>query len=202
MTQNQIKEIQRKVGAEADGQVGPKTRGAIQAHLKKILDSAPRKFPKAGTEEFHAFWGRHGEPGGYAPPTRKIELPFHLYLYGDKDSPVTSLKPHEKAADAFLEFFQHLAGVYPTQAQREAAGITVYDGLYNPRLMRGSSKTWSMHSWAMAIDLNASENQLRDTWPQEATMPLEVYECAAKAGMTSLGWKSFYDPMHLECVGY
>jgi hypothetical protein len=198
MTTEEIKAIQRKVGVEADGIAGPKTKAAIQKHLKAILDKAPRRFPKVGTKEFKEFWGPHGVPDGYAPPMKKITLPFPLYLYGNKNKSVTTLSVHEKAAEAFAEFFANLAVKYPTQSERGAVGITVYDGLYNPRLMRGSSSTWSMHAWAIAIDLNAEENGLKTPWPSKAVMPLEVYECAAIAGLQSLGWTRGNDAMHIS----
>lgn len=198
MTTEEIKDIQRKVGVEADGVAGPKTKAAIQKHLKAIMATAPRQFPKVGTSAFHEFWGPHGIPNGYTPPQKKISLPFPLYLYGDRNSPVTTLRPHVKAADAFEEFFDHLAVQYPTQELRNKAGITTYDGLYNPRLMRGSSTSWSMHAWAIAIDLDAEHNGLKTPWPQKAEMPLEVYECAAKAGLQSLGWTRGNDGMHIS----
>jgi hypothetical protein len=199
MTSEQIKDVQRKVGTTPDGVWGPKSNAACNRYLRSLMPS-DRVFPKAGTKAFLEFYGPHGVPGGYTPPTRKITLPFPIYLYGNKTKPIRALSPHEKCADAFAEAFENLLGMFPDSADRDAAGITVYDGLYNPRLMRGSSTTWSRHSWACAIDLNAAKNGLHTYWPTRAQMPLEVYECFARAGITSLGWKINRDAMHMESV--
>lgn len=198
MNSEQIRAIQRKIGVNDDAVWGPASNAACKKYLRALMPK-DKPFPKAGTKEFLAFYGPHGVPDGYTPPMREIKLPFTIYLYGNKAHPVKSLKPHEKCANAFLEAFERLLQQYPTAEERDAAGITVYDGLYNPRLMRGSTTSWSMHSWACAIDLNASKNGLHTYWPTRAAMPLEVYECFAKAGITSLGWTANRDAMHAEC---
>jgi D-alanyl-D-alanine carboxypeptidase len=201
MTTEEIKDIQRKIGVIPDGKWGKISNAACQKYLKDLMVKSGRSFPKPKTASFNEFWGPHGVAGGYTPPMKKITLPFTLYLYGDRNQPVHSLRPHEKAADAFLEAFEHLEAQYPTEEARNKAGITIYDGLYNPRLMRGSSTTWSMHSWAIALDLNAGPNGLHAHWPRKAVMPFEVYECFAKAGISSLGWSQNRDAMHAEAVG-
>lgn len=38
--------------------------------------------------------------------------------------------------------------------------IRTFDGCFNVRLIRGSKKALSIHSWALAIDLNAADNPL------------------------------------------
>jgi hypothetical protein len=38
--------------------------------------------------------------------------------------------------------------------------IKTYDGCYNVRYIRGSRKALSIHSWGLAIDLNAAHNPL------------------------------------------
>jgi hypothetical protein len=196
MTSAQIKAIQTKIGVNPDGVWGPVSNAACKKHLRSLMPKES-PFPRVGTKDFIAFYGPHGVPGGYTPPMREIKLPFPIYLYGNKARPVKTLKPHEKCANAFLEAFEYLLQVYPTAEERDAAGITTYDGLYNPRLMRGSTTSWSMHSWACALDLNASRNGLHTYWPTRATMPLEVYECFAKAGIDSLGWTANRDAMHM-----
>jgi hypothetical protein len=202
MTTQEIKDIQGKLGVEQDGIWGSQSNAACVKHMKGLMAASGRKFPKSKTAEFNAYWGPHGVPNGYTPPMKKITLPFTLYLYGDKNSPVKTLSPHEKAADAFLEAFENLAIQYPTQELRNKAGVTTYDGLYNPRLMRGSSTSWSLHSWAIAIDLDAEHNTLKMHWPKQAKMPFEVMECWAKAGIGNLGWQANFDSMHSEAVSY
>lgn len=198
MTTQEIKDIQAKLGVEVDGIWGSQSNAACVKHMKGLMAQSGRTWPKPKTQAFTDFWGPHGVEGGYTPPQKKITLPFPLYLYGDKSKLVKTLSPHVKAADAFLEAFENLVIQYPTQELREKAGVTVYDGLYNPRLMRGSSSTWSMHAWSLAIDLNASKNTLKMHWPKQAVMPFEVYECFARAGLSSLGWSDNRDAMHAD----
>lgn len=196
MTTTQIKELQRKIGGlKVDGVAGLLTRAGIREYLRKLMPA--KRFPtRTEIAQNNSIFGRHGT-GNYNPPTTTIILPFTVYY---ESSPVLKIAPHEKAADAFRGFFQRLAELYPTTQSRSDAGVTTYDGLYNPRLMRGSSTTWSMHAWGIAIDLNANENLLKYSWPTQGTMPLEVMECAAKEGLWSLGGMENRDAMHFEAT--
>lgn len=38
--------------------------------------------------------------------------------------------------------------------------IETWDGCYNVRLMRRSDQQWSLHSWALAFDINRKDNML------------------------------------------
>ncbi len=40
--------------------------------------------------------------------------------------------------------------------------IKTYDGVYEPRLVRGSTTKISMHAYGLAIDLNQADNQLNE----------------------------------------
>jgi hypothetical protein len=195
MTQSEIIRTQKRIGATPDGFWGPKSIEACKQHLRQMMPS-PHPFPAAGTSAFDSFYGRHGEPNGYTPPMKKIQLPFTIF-YGD--SQVRSLSAHTKCADSLLRVFQRLAQVYPDTASRRAAGILTYDGLYNPRKMRGGS-SWSMHAWAIAIDLNARQNGNHTHWPVRATMPIEVMECFAKEGWLAAGCFWSRDAMHFQAT--
>jgi len=196
MKTDAIKAIQTKLGVTADGVFGPVSRAACKAHLIALMPS-PHPFPKP--DQVTAFYGPHGNPNGsYSPPTKKIVLPFPVYYDG---KPVLALHPHEKCADALLRVFERLAIIYPDHDSREKAGILTYDGLYNPRPMRGGS-SWSMHSWAIAIDLDAGNNGFRASWPENAMMPFEVMEAFASEGFVPAAgiWQSHSDAMHFEAT--
>lgn len=51
--------------------------------------------------------------------------------------------------------------------------IKTFDGCYNVRKIRGISNRWSVHSWGLAFDINASENKLG----QEPKISKELVEC-------------------------
>jgi hypothetical protein len=196
MTESQIKHIQDRIGAQPDGFWGPKSITACQKYLTDMMPK-PHPFPAEGTNAFDAFYGRHGVKDGYTPPGKRIKLPFTIFYEG---TAVTTLTAHEKCADSLLAVFERLAKAFPEPASRYQAGITTYDGLYNPRLKRGSSTSWSMHSWMNAIDLNAGENGNTTAWPVASTMPIEVMECFAQEGWLSAGAFWGRDAMHFQAT--
>lgn len=196
MNQAEIIRTQLRVGTTGDGFWGPKSIAACQAHLRKLMPS-PHPFPAEGTTAFNKFYGPHGEKNGFTPPGKNITLPFTVYYEGQAKQ---SLTAHVKCADSLLRVFQDLAQVYPTTQDRQKAGILVYDGLYNPRLKVGSTTSWSMHAWRVAIDLNAGKNGNKTAWPVKATMPIEVMECFAKEGWLSAGAFWGRDAMHFQAT--
>lgn len=196
MNRAKIIRTQERVETLGDGFWGPKSIASCQNYLKNMMPT-PHPFPIEGTQEFIEFYGPHGEKNRYSPPSKKITLPFTIYY---DQSPVQSLHVHEKCADSLQRVFQRLESVYPDNASREAAGILVYNGIYNPRLKRGSLNSWSMHAWMNAIDLNASKNGNKTSWPVKATMPIEVMECFAKEGWLSAGAFWGRDAMHFQAT--
>ena len=197
MNQSQIIYIQERIGTTGDGFWGPVSIATCQKYLRDMMPK-PFRFPVEGSEEFEKFYGTHGEKDGYTPPHKTIELPFTIYYQGEKK--VNKLNVHEKCADSLLRVFERLAVTFPDIASREAAGILVYDGLYNPRLMRGSETKWSKHAWMTAIDINAAQNARKTRWPEKATMPIEVMECFAREGWLSGGAFWGYDAMHFQAT--
>lgn len=193
MSAERIELLQEHVGAVPDGFWGPKSEAQCRKYLRSLMPS-PHPFPKQA--DVTAFYGLHGVPHGYEPPGKTITLPFPIY-YGVQ--PVITLSPHEKCADSLLRVFHNLLEVYPTEAAQRRSGILVYDGLYNPRAMRGG-RAWSMHSWKIAIDFNAAKNGNGTHWPTVATMPIEVMECFAREGWTSAGAFWSRDAMHFQAT--
>ena len=125
-----------------------------------------------------------------------IDLPFTVYYEGTQ---VRRVRAHAKCAASLKRVFEHLLEVYPTEAERLVAGADVYDGIYNPRPMRGGS-SWSMHSWAIAIDLDAGRNGNNTSWPNRAVMPLEIMECFAREGWMAAGAFWGRDAMHFQAT--
>lgn len=189
----QIIATQKRVGTPADGFWGPKSTEAAKRHLLALM---PKPHPFPTQANVSRFYGPHGVKGGASPPTKEIKLPFVVYYEG---TAVKKLRPHVKCADSLLQVFERLAEVFPTTAARRAAGILTYDGIYSPRRMRGGS-AWSMHAWAIAIDLNAGLNGNSTHWPTRAVMPIEVMECFARAGWTAAGAFWSRDAMHFQAT--
>lgn len=197
MTLDQILHVQKRIGTTVDGWWGPKSTAKCQEYLRAMMPH-PHPFPKQSRVE--DFYGPHGVSGGFEPPRKEIKLPFPIYYTDDNGvSVIWKLRPHEKCADSLLRVFERLDAAFPTDADKRIAGILNYDGLYNPRPMRGGS-AWSMHSWAIAIDLDAAVNGNTQHWPTSAMMPLEVMECFAREGWTSAGAFWSRDAMHFQAL--
>lgn len=193
MNAKEIQRMQRKIGVEPDGFWGPKSIAACQRYLMQRMPK-PHPFPAANRVQ--AFFGPHGEPGGFEPPMKEIVLPFPVF-YGAHA--LRKLRAHERCADSLQRVFERLHHMFPSEPEKRAAGILTFDGLYNPRRMRGGT-AWSMHAWAIAIDLDARRNGLKSHWPKLASMPLEVMECFAAEGWTAAGAFWSCDAMHFQAT--
>jgi D-alanyl-D-alanine carboxypeptidase len=74
--------------------------------------------------------------------------------------------------------------------------IKTWDGCFNRRQKRGGT-SMSLHSWGIAIDINAAWNQFGKT----PTMSPELVKCFTDAGFDWGGtWKK-PDGMHLQLAG-
>ncbi len=196
MNRSEVIHVQERVGALGDGFWGPKSIASCQSYLKSLMP-APAIFPVEGSKEFLDFFGNHGVKNGFTPPSKKIKLPFVIYY---ENIAVSEILVHKKCADSLLRVFERLSSIYPDQASRQKAGVLSYSGLYNPRLKRGSLNSWSMHAWMNAIDINASENGNKTSWPVSASMPIEVMECFAQEGWMSAGAFWGRDAMHFQAT--
>jgi D-alanyl-D-alanine carboxypeptidase len=77
--------------------------------------------------------------------------------------------------------------------------VSDYFGCYNFRKMRGGTK-YSLHARGAAIDLSATKNGNKTSWPVGSTMPIEVIECFAKQGWVSAGVFWGRDAMHFQAT--
>ena len=75
------------------------------------------------------------------------------------------------------------------------ASLRTFDGCFNPRRMRGSD-SWSTHSWAIAIDIDAPWNRFGQT---SFEMSEEVAQCFEEEGFIWGGrWHRKPDAMHFQ----
>jgi len=193
MTHDEIVALQARVGAEPDGFWGPRSIRAVKRHLRSMMPY-PHPFPIQS--QVSGFYGPHGVKDGYTPPQAEVDVPFEIYY---EDRLVKQVRPHEKCAISLKRVFDRILVMFPTPASRRASGISTYDGLYNPRAMRGGT-SWSMHSWAIAIDFDAENNGLNDFWPLKAKMPIEIMECFACEGWMAAGGFWSRDAMHFQAT--
>lgn len=72
--------------------------------------------------------------------------------------------------------------------------LKTWDGCFNIRMMRGIKNSFSLHSWAIAIDVNAFENQLN----MEPKLSTGFVDCFVSSGFDWGGeWKR-KDGMHFQ----
>lgn len=74
--------------------------------------------------------------------------------------------------------------------------IKTWDGCFNIRLKTGSriKTNWSLHSWAIAIDINAAWNG----WKKQPQMSAELVKCFTDAGFIWGGTWTPKDGMHFQ----
>lgn len=75
-----------------------------------------------------------------------------------------------------------------------AQELKTFDGCYNVRYVRGRDGIYSIHSWGIAIDLNAADNPLAGS----SSWSPEFVDCFKSVGFTWGGEFKRPDPMHFQ----
>jgi len=111
-------------------------------------------------------------------------------------SPYFPLNVRREVAPLFAELCRWLVA----ERRRLGRPPLTCSGGYNKRLVRGSTSSWSNHSWALAGDFCVAQNPMQDTLRTD--MPPGT---SAKAKSLGMVWGGDYsgrkDPMHFEFVG-
>jgi len=192
MTTGEIMAMQRAIGVEPDGFWGPISIRTCKRHLQAMMPK-PHPWPKPDQKSMEAFYGAAGHV-----EVVKIPVPYKMYLY-DGPKTIEAITVHKKAAKSLAKILSLIKDRYPTDAERNDAGINKFFGSYVVRPMR-TGKAWSKHAWAVAVDFDANRNGLYSNWPNRSRMPLGVMECFAQGGWLNLGWLINRDAMHMEAT--
>jgi hypothetical protein len=131
-----------------------------------------------------------------------LVLPYTLKLAWDRTATVKRLTCHKKVADSLYKIFEATLNTYGEKTLRELR-LDLFGGCLNVRKMRGSSTSWSIHSWGAAVDLDPDNNRLK--WGKDkATFAKKEYEpfweIVKKEGWVSLGKVKNYDWMHFQAA--
>ncbi len=146
--------------------------------------------------EVFALYGTPGNTNNFT----QIVCPFQFIIAWDKTVKANKLTCHKKIAQPLTNVLNELAATYG-EAKIHSLGIDLYGGLYNKRLMRGSTTRWSRHSWAIAIDLDPARNQLREDHTTARFARAEykpMIEIFYEFGFVGYGPEKDYDWMHFE----
>lgn len=129
-----------------------------------------------------------------------ITLPYKMRVAWDRKTYISKMQCHKLVAQAFLNVFNDLLAHYGYERLVEL-GIDLYGGCFNYRLMRGSTKTLSRHSWGTALDLDPDRNLLHET-SKTARFARKEYkpmiDIFYKHGFVGLGPEQNRDWMHWE----
>ena len=196
MTQDQqIRNIQRKLGLVVDGVDGKNTWRAIHSSVVGIPSNQPVQTTHSTPppeDNYNSLCDVYGQPGDESKLVR-FTFPYSMKLYGD-----TQIKTHrchelvKPDLEAILETARDELGMEFIRKHH----LDHYDGCYNYRKMRGGS-SMSRHSWGIAIDIAAQYNGNRVTKPR-AEMPAEFIEIFQRFGWKSGGAAWGRDFMHFQ----
>lgn len=159
---------------------------ACQKYLKSLMPN-PNPWPSSDEASLLAFYGRAGDESQLV----SMQVPFGVEMYYE-DTQVTTIRCHRKVAASLS---RALSAAYKTTP----AVVSVYDGCYNNRNVRGG-KIPSLHARGAAIDLDAENNGNQTHWPARALMPFSVMEAFAREGWTSAGAFWSRDAMHFQAT--
>jgi hypothetical protein len=198
-----------------DGLIGPQTRFARLDWRSRKSAGVPFVIP--GRDEDaekveddsrrvpRAAWPMQGTVASFFGEIGKhhamLTVPYTMRLAWQTSQKVTRFAVHEKVHDAFERIFRETLSEYGPERIKNL-GLDLFGGCYNPRKMRGGTK-WSMHAWAIAIDLDPARNQLK--WGRDrAAFAQPVYEpfwrIVEAEGMVSLGRSRNFDWMHFQAA--
>lgn len=140
----------------------------------------------------------YGQPGDVKNLTTII-LPYEMRIAWDLKRTVTKMQVHKSAASSLTKIFNEILEVYGIEDIKKL-GIDLFGGSYNFRQMRGGTD-WSVHSWALAIDLDPARNSLKAT-KETAQFAKPEYQKMIdifyKHGWYSMGREKNYDWMHFS----
>lgn len=142
---------------------------------------------------------------GIANPTGKgylttIKLPFPMRIAWNREQKINSFQCHKLIHDRLLAVYNDLLKHYGYEKIVEL-GIDLYGGCFNYRLMRGSTKMLSKHSWGIAVDHDPDRNLLHETAKTARFARPEykpMHDIWYKHGFCNLGIEKNYDFMHYE----
>ncbi len=142
----------------------------------------------------------YGQPGDTKNLTT-IMLPYPMRIAWDLKVTVNKMQCHKLAAPSLTKIFNEILESYGL-AEIQRLGIDLFGGSFNFRQMRGGTE-WSVHSWALAIDLDPARNSLKAT-KETAQFAKPEYQRMIdifyKYGWYSLGREQNRDWMHFQFV--
>lgn len=189
-----IKSIQRAVGVEVDGIMGPKTLAAIKRALGIKDASAVVGAAWPTQKEVRSGKSVFGAPG--SAQLVRIVPPYPLYFEGSK---VASIAVHKAVAEHVEAALREVLAYYGQKRITEL-GLDQYGGCYNYRKATGGGGL-SMHAWGIALDFAPEKNAYKMQSPEASLSAADCvpwWEIWERHGAVSLGRQCNKDWMHVQ----
>lgn len=189
ITERGVLLFQKSKGLKEDGVVGPKTWAALEIRdAPADSGKAPRR-PKTYAD-VKAIFGDPLSAGWQAANLAFCEVAPTLKAFRiKKGSTARGFYCHKLLVGVFQKVFEDIVLGGLTDE------IKTFDGCFNIRKIRGSATNMSLHSWAIAIDLNYKGNELGNPAPQMSPDVIAVFK---KHGFYWGGNFKRRDGMHFE----
>jgi hypothetical protein len=160
---------------------------------------------------------KYGEPGAVKNLTT-LFLPFDLIIAWNLEQKTNKMQIHKLAAPSFTKIANDLLNIYGLNDLNKL-GINIFGGCYNNRPLRGTEERYnalikaglkteaykylSLHSWALAVDLDPTRNKLNET-SKTARFARPEYkpliDTFYRYGWYSLGVEKNYDWQHFQFI--
>ena len=198
---------------EIDGYSGLKTQAAFEAYIKKVREHDSNDMPSPPTpaptpapipvgSAVKNNWPRQsGVPAFYGEVGQHQKMTTVPYTLFYEKTPLSRISLHEKVSDSAVRVLTKALKIYGIE-RISSLGLNKYSGSLNVRKMRGGS-AWSMHSWGIAIDFDAGNNDLNwDHTRARFAKPeyVQWWECWEEEGWVSLGRTRDFDWMHIQAA--
>lgn len=154
-------------------------------------------WPKNNKKDIIGFYGEMGKN------QTRVNVPYPLKFSWDNKLSVSKISAHEKVADSLQRVLESILDTYGLD-EIERLSLNQWGGGFNVRRIRGSSNSWSTHSWGIANDWFPQENGLHVKW-EDSTFSKPEYVPFINAwiieGWNPIGLSSFNrDSMHIQAT--
>lgn len=195
-------------GLLVDGIVGAKTVQARADYAAKLVKPVkPVVKPTPAPPSPKSIWPKQKDvPAFFGEDPRNIPLGYvvpKFTLYADyarrASDKVSKFACHKLVKPAMQRIFDTALEIYGAKDLRRL-NLDIFSGCRVVRRITGGSG-WSMHSWGIAVDIDAANNEFRDTWASGKMDGPEYkpyIDLWYAEGAINLGKERNYDPMHFQ----
>jgi hypothetical protein len=130
----------------------------------------------------------------------QLVLPYPMRIAWDLSSSVARFSCHKRVKESLERIFVRTRDHYGVAEIRKLR-LDLFGGCLNVRKMRGSSSTWSIHSWGCAVDIDPEHNPLKAHRAQASLDNPEYdpfWSFVYDEGAIGLGRERDYDWMHFQ----